>query len=208
MANEESIEELRTFLDNTLDNTEVEEFRELSIEISSTVREGVYNAYGEKTTVDKTFTVKEKDVYKYSSNSHVARTKLRDNIDFFDELTDEQEEEFRKGLEECDVSIKDKIDHKTRVLMDDDRDFDAATIKAKSPTGIYLRLIDIDGSRSCSGEKVEPLEEIRQKHVKEIVKMMEYQPELLQVTEDMLVRAQAAVETRKSFLRSVEEVSE
>lgn len=169
-----------------------EEFDELgSGKFQEAVREVIADHYDGKTTIDKEFTIKKGSVYKYSSSTEADINHITRELDRFEELSEETREVIREVSEEVNQNIGDQIDQTARTLMDDDRDFDAAKIYV-SYRKIKLSLVDIGESRSCSGDTIYPNKEARDQKVKELMKLIEYQPELLEIVDEMKERVAEA----------------
>lgn len=213
MANEEYIQQLRDDIEAIKENAGVVElaeaykqvgelrdnFHDVGNEIVAAVRNEIYKAYGnEKQTLNSEWTLKNGSVYNYGSSDKASRADLYHNMEDFEEVDEERRETFKEALEVVKNDLDDVIDTKCRTLMDDDRDFDAAKINATG-YGKGLKLIDLKDSRSCSGNNVDLNVDLRQREVKEIIKTIEYQPELLEVTQEMKERISSAVENRQEW---------
>lgn len=234
MANEEIIDKIRRDIEDaeeacgvrklkdlysdTLDKKN--EFGDLSQELREEVRKMIFRVYRERgegendpldndgrVTIDGRWTIKTGSVYHYGSSQRSSIGSIADNIELFDLLTDEEKELVKDAELEINNSLSDRTDKVHRVLIDDERDFDAA----KYVTSGYssgLKLIDLKEGRSCSGETVDLSDDYRNMEVKTIYKTIQYQPELLEVVQKAHDQFEEAVESRKSVLERLEEVRE
>ncbi|EMA09927.1 Inhibitor of growth protein N-terminal histone-binding [Haloarcula vallismortis] len=213
---ENLVEDLNNSIDDVLDESGVteliEEFQrlaDLQEEYDSRknnavnrVREFIHDSFPEDEVIGGKIRVRDGDVYKNNSPSKASPSEILDAVRKEERFTDEDVDRISEVLGVRGNRLKKEIENKTRVLMDDDRDFDAVTLRVKGSRR-YLKLVRLDGGKS---HKMQPLEDIVNKHVEELIKFVRYQDEKMQVTQEMVDRVSDAIEDIDEVFENLEEI--
>lgn len=217
------VEELDSSIDDVLDEAGVheliEEFQRLADlqqeyddrkqNAVKHVREFLHDSFSEDEVIGGKVRVRNGDVYKNNSPSKADKAAILDAVRADDRFSESEYEAIIDALQVTNKRLRKDIDHKTRVLMDDDRvlmdddrDFDAVTLKVKGNRR-YLKLVRLDGGKS---HKMQPLEDIVDKHVEELIKFVRYQEEKMEVTQEMVDRVTDALARIEEKFDSLEEI--
>lgn len=166
------------------------------------VREFLHDSFPEDEVIGGKVRVRDGNVYKNDSPSKATANEILKAVRKDERFADDEQEIISEVLSVRNNRLKEEIENKTRVLMDDDRIFDAVTLKVKGDYR-YLKLVRLDGGKS---HKMQPLEDIVDKHVEELIKFVRYQEEKMEVTEEMVDRVSDAVAEIEETFDSLEEV--
>ena len=215
MTQEDLVTELNDSINEIIDKagffrlrTEFENLKDLQDEFGN-VKTGGKEAVRQKLSelheddeVVANVRIRDGSAYKNKSPSLAGKSELLDAVKQSEHLSEEEFDQVAEALNMADDYLKKSIENKERILMDDDGEFDAVTLKVKG-SRLYLKLLRLDGGKN---HKMQPLEEVENKHVEELIKFIRYHEEKLELIEEMQNRVQEAIDEREAKLEAVREV--
>lgn len=163
------------------------------------LREKFAQLFEDEELVGGSVRVRDGSAYKNQSPSKADATAFRDAVRADERFGDEEVEIVDNTLGMKGNRLKKEIQNKARVLMDDERDFDAVTLRIKGGYR-YLKLRRLDGGKN---HKMQPLEDIDQKHVEELQKFIVYNEEKIELIEEMTSRVTEALGEVEENLEAV-----
>lgn len=166
------------------------------------LREVLYQLFEDGEVIGEAVKIRDGGVYKTNSPSTAKKNELKSAVVQDGRFSDNQVTKVQNLLDMRSRSLKKDINNRGRVLMDDDRVFDAVTLKIKGKSR-YLKLRRLDGGKS---HKMQPLEDVEQKHVEELQKFVVYGEEKTQLINDMIQRVDEAMEDMDEIIEEVRDL--
>jgi len=163
----------------------VEEFDEVKSAGRDQVADKLVELHEEDEVIESV-RIRDGDAFRNNSPSKASETEVLDAAKNSPHFNEKDVEAAQKAISMSNDQLRKVIENQTRVLMDDDRAFDAVTLKVYRG-GLKLKLIRLDGGKN---DKMQPLEDIEDKHVEELIKFIRYREEKVEAIQEIADRVE------------------